>query len=400
MNISAIVRCDCTGLGTLSRTFHDLFGLYRTVSIGRQAGEQFHHWYTNNRPAPDGITPELAEWLLDGADAVLTFETWYGAEVSMLAHKRGIPTVLVPMFECLPMGGVGLGLTSLVICPHELCLREVQITPALRNARRIVLPMPIDTARIHYCQRHRARTFLHLAGRTTNGDRNNTCAVLDAWQFVTSDARLLVRALDEHVADFVRSRAGRDERINVAPTPTRSVSEAEPSFLADASGWSRAAVHSRENYWDGWQEGDVLLHPHKWDGLSLPMHEALAAGMPVMTTRFWPFTDAARRTPSRGVPIEPDLLARYQSDQPGWLPPSSSNLAIAPTSMTRLTISRPIIAFETSPRAIAAAVDALFDTDISAASVESRTFAESRSFERLAPVWRGAATGQSKIAVV
>jgi hypothetical protein len=389
LNIAAIARCDCTGLGTLSRAFHDRFGFDRTVSIGRHSGEQFHHWYGNNRPAPEGITPELAEWLLDGADAVMTFETWYGAEVPMLARKRGIRTVLVAMYECTPMGGVGLGLTDLVVCPHELCLREMQITPGCGTARKLLLPMPIDTVRIRYRQRHRARIFLHLAGRMTNGDRNNTRAVLEAWQFVKSDARLLVRTLDPLVADFVRSQAGDDERVSVAPTPTRSVSEANSlPLLAHASGSCGAPRHAGENYWDGWEEGDVLLYPHKWDGCSLPMHEALAAGMPVMTTRFWPFTAMGVMPPRRGPPIEPELLARYQSDQPGWLPPTSRKLAIEPTGMRRVVISRPIIAFETSPCAIAAAVDTLFHADISAASFEGRAFAESRSFERFAPLWR------------
>jgi glycosyltransferase involved in cell wall biosynthesis len=39
------------------------------------------------------------------------------------------------------------------------------------------------------------------------------------------------------------------------------------------------------------EEGDVFVFPHKFDGLSLPIQEAMAAGMPIITTDFFPFNE-------------------------------------------------------------------------------------------------------------
>lgn len=113
----------------------------------------------------------------------------------------------------------------------------------------------------------------------------------------------------------------------------------------------------------------MLLHPHRWDGLSLPIQEALAAGMPVMTTRYWPFCDA-------------------DGDLQGWLPQSSQQMSIAVTSTTRQRICRAIDAQETTPQAIAAAVDAWYDADISSASDDARAYAQRHSWRRLLPDYR------------
>lgn len=345
VKISAIVRADCAGLGTLSRMFSDYLGFHRTISIARHDGDAYHQWYSNNRICTNGVTPELARWVCDGADVLLSFETWYNGDVATrVARQMGVKTVLVPMYECCPMGGAALEQTDLVICPHALCLQEMKATPALRRAAKTLLPVPIDATRIPYRLRKQALTFLHFAGAAGSQDRNNTAKVIEAWRGVQGDAKLIIR-------HHGRLAPIRDERIRC-----------EQSRL--------------ENYWDGYAEGDVLLHPHRWDGCSLPMHEALAAGLPVVTTRYWPFCDAPESDAHR--------------DFPGWLPASSQALAIDPTHRTELSICRRIVAHETRPEAIAAAVNRLAGADIAAASEDARRFAEQHSWQRMGAHWREA----------
>jgi hypothetical protein len=353
--VSAVLRADFGGLGTLSREFFDLFGFHRTLSLAFRPDRYDEPFFgtANNRVVAHGrqIGTEDAEWLVDGADAVLSFETFYSAEVPMAAHKRGVRVVLVAMHECVPLGGVANAFVDTVACPHALCLREMQSTPSLQHATKVELPIPFDTDRVPFHRRRRARTFLHYA----HVERNGTRETIEAWRYVESDARLIVNCLSD------LPEAPRDERIEI-----------------------RRPVH--ENYWDGWDEADVLLLPHRFAGLCLPMQHALTAGMPVMTIDFWPFCDGRPLPPATG-PIEPDLLARYESNGPGLLPPSSQRLSIEPAAMRRLVVCRPIIGFETTPQAIAAAVDGIFDSDISAVSEEGRTWAEARSFDRLTPSW-------------
>ncbi|HUY89479.1 MAG TPA: hypothetical protein VMV10_12160 [Pirellulales bacterium] len=349
--IAAIVRADCGGLGSLARSFSDRLGFYRTVSLSRHPGEHYPHWYPRNRVAADGLTVELLAWLCDGADVLLSFETWYGDLAPRVARRMGVRTALVPMYECCPLARAGLEQTELAICPSRLDWYEMERTPGLAAARRVFLPIPFDVERIAFRRRRRARVFLHSMGHGGIGGRNGTQRVIEAWRHVKSNARLVVR----HQSPLPTDDLPRDERITCLSGP---------------------AASGVENYWDLWSEGDVLLHPHRWDGLSLPIQEALAAGMPVMTTRYWPFCDAG----------EADEVAPEHRE--GWLPPSSRRMAIDVTSTTRQRICREITAHETTPQAIAAAVDAWYDADISAASDESREYAEHLSWRRLLPEYR------------
>lgn len=344
--ISAIVRADCGGLGALSRSFSDRLGFHRTVSISRHSGEHHPNWYPRNRVADDGLSVELLAWLCDGADVLLSFETWYGDLAPRVARQMGVRTVLMPMYECCPLKGSGLEETELAICPSLLDLHEAGCTPGLAAARCVFLPVPFETERIAFRRRRRARVFLHNMGHGGIAGRNGTNRVIAAWQHVKSNARLVVR--------------------HQSPLPACLPADDRITFV------SAAAAGGIENYWDLWSEGDVLLHPHRWDGLSLPIQEALAAGLPVMTTGYWPFCDA-------------DDEDAVGNDRSGWLPPSSRQMSIDVTSTTRQRICREIVAYETTPQAIAAAVDAWYDADISAASDESRAYAERHSWRKLLP---------------
>ena len=340
--ISAIVRADCGGLGTLSRMFHDYLGFHRTLSISRHPHEHYPQWFANSREvAGSGISEADVRWLCDGADVVLSFETWYGHLVPRVARELGVRTALVPMYECCPPDSVELRYTDLAICPTRLDLEVARHhTPGLADARKLRLSVPIDTRRIAFRRRRRARVFVHHMGHGGLAGRNGTAEVIAAWRHVRSDARLLLR--------------------HQAPLPLKPPDDDRITIEAAAP----------ENYWELWTaSGDVYLHPTRWDALSLPIHEALAAGMPVMTTRFWPHCDA------------PD-------GRRGYLPASSQALAIPPERRARRRICREITSYEMTPQAIAAAVDRLFDADIEAASDDARSYAERHSWQRLGPRWR------------
>jgi hypothetical protein len=368
MNISAIVRADNGGLGTLSRMFADFLpgGFHRTASIARHEGEAYHGRFgAQNRVVTDGLTPELIEWLCRGSDALLTFECWYGAEVPAMARALGCKTVLVPMVECCPTCGSGLEATNLVVCPSLLDHEEMRDhTPGLKGAVKTFLPIPFDTQRIAFRQRERAELFLHHQGHGGIDGRNGTQQVLDAWQYVKSPARLVVKRQPSAAA----VRVPADERIAVIESDV-------PDYWQL---WEDAAHHSRLT---PHFKGDVFLHPHRWDGLSLPIQEACAAGLPVMTTGYWPFCDgeASGQATTHDSPLT--------THQTGWLPPSNQALAMGVERTTRRRICREFSAHETSPRTIAAAVDALYGRNICQASADVRATAELWSWKRLGPVW-------------
>lgn len=348
IKISAILRRDNGGLGTISRMFYDFLpgGFHRTVSISRHEGEDHRGRFgPADRDAPDGITPELVEWLCDGADVLTTLEHWYGADVPAMARALRVKTALADLnYECCVESGSGLEYTDLAVCPTRLDLAEARDrTPGLAHASKTLLPIPFDTARIPFKQRTTAKTFLHNAGHQGGSGRNGTAEVISAWQFVRSDARLLLRYQGE------LPKVPDDPRITVERGP------------------------QADDYWDLWSGADVAdvyLHPTKWDALSLPMQEACCAGLPIMTTDFWPHC-SERLSPNRR----------------GWLPESSQLMAIPQRRVTRDRMCRPFDAHHVAPEAVAAAVDRVYGTDISQASADVRAVAERWSWERLGPVY-------------
>jgi hypothetical protein len=116
-----------------------------------------------------------------------------------------------------------------------------------------------------------------------------------------------------------------------------------------------------------WDEGDVLIHCTKWDGLSLPIQEARAAGMMVLTGDRKPFNE--------------------------WLPPDSL-IPLAGSRKTR--IGPPYAEIEEAvydPRDIAAAVDRVYGSDLTEYSETGRLYAESMSWAVLGPRYRAVLEG-------
>lgn len=340
--VSAIVRADACGLGTLSRMFADYLGFHRTVSIARHKGGAWPEWYgQNNREANDGLTPELIGWACEGADVLLSFECWYGNFVPALAKQLGVKTALMPMHECCPSSGYGLEYTDLAICPTAQCLEEMtERTPGLANSRKVLLGVPFDVKNSRYRPREKAEVFLHVAGHIGQDGRNGTQETIDAWRFVQSQAKLVVR-LQPGASAPIRDPG--DERV-------------------------RIVASNPENHWELYDEGDVLLLPHKWAGLCLPVMEAMAAGMPVAATRFWPFCD--------------------DGDRAGWLPLSLQAMSIPWERRNHWLLMRPTLAHYCSPLDIAAAVDRLYGQSIIAASDQARNYAERFSCENVGPQYR------------
>jgi len=108
-----------------------------------------------------------------------------------------------------------------------------------------------------------------------------------------------------------------------------------------------------------WNTGDVFVFPEKFNGLSLALQEARAAGMLVMGTHRYPMTT--------------------------WLP----NEALIPVLGThRACVSGKCIEFDEAvvdPEDIAAMMDKWYDQDISSQSLAGKHWAEDMSWESLGP---------------
>lgn len=304
-----------SGLGTLSREFHDNLKPARTLLVPTRYAE-FPERFPNARR---GITAENIAWLLDGIDALIAFETPSEWSIFAAARKRGVKTILMPMYECMPSP---LPLwPDLILCPSTL---DLKIFRREADGRSTVkhLPVPVNRSRVLFRQRAKAHVFEHHAGHGGLLGRNGTYELLAAVPMLKSDARIVIysqRKLEfEHPKVEIR-------------------------------------IGNFQDYWDIWGHGDVFVFPHKFDGLSLPIQEALSSGMPVLSTGMEPFSS--------------------------WLPQDWMILADERTEMR--VFQRQVDVAVIDPHRIAEMIDAWYGKDIRGDSVTANKLAEAISWQTL-----------------
>lgn len=248
MKLGFIARADNSGLGTMSWEFARHLPMERVLIIKNGVYKVFPERFPGARMVhKDRIEKEDIEWLLDGITHLLAIETPYEYEIFRLAKERGIRVVMIPMYEC--MGEEIPVNPDLFLCPSALDFK-------LMKSPKKFLPVPVNRDKLPFRCRRQAKVFLHNAGHGGIMGRNGTSELLAAIPMVKSDVRFIIRS-------------------------QKAFEYSHPKV--------EVRVGNFENYWDLWSEGDVFVFPHKFDGLSLPIQEALSVGMPVISTAMFPF---------------------------------------------------------------------------------------------------------------
>lgn len=249
IRIGICARCDTGGLANLSYDFwKHITDISKELVILSQIRDNPYLY-------PKGIIcqvgrptlEEIDEFLKD-IDIVLAFETPYNWNIFSEARKRGIKTILMPMYEWTDE--VSPVEPDLYLCPSRL---EYDLFPEPKK----FLPVPVDRQEIPFKQRYKAHTFVFNNGGGGTGGRNGMEELLKAIPLVKSDVKFIIRSQNQ-----------------------------EPPKIND----KRVSIEFKhfQNRADIFNKGDVFLFPHKFDGLSLPIQEALSAGMPVLSTNFYP----------------------------------------------------------------------------------------------------------------
>lgn len=227
------------GLGYLAKDFYDN-GLIDLVCIHNHSTRVNHYeWY------PNAVSEQE---LLDKCTTLFFIETPFNWKIIVEARNRGIKTVLMPMYECtrypLPYQ------PDLILTPSDL---DQQYFP---EATRVNVPVNVE-----WRLRERARVFVHNAGNGGLGGRNGTRELIESLKYVKSPIKLIIRSQVPIECDDLRVEL----RIGT--------------------------------FDDIWSEGDVFVFPEKFNGLSLPLQEAFASGMLVMTSDRFPNNTYLPREP-------------------------------------------------------------------------------------------------------
>lgn len=322
MKVGTLTYATDQGLSYLVRDFYT-HGIVTDVLIVRHGRRETHEdWYPRSTVIASlkGQVGDMRDFCTS-MDAMLFFETPFRWRLVEHCRRAGVRTVLMVMHEC---SAEKLDETpDVILCPSMLDHR------CFPNG--VYMPVPVE---VPWRLRTHAKVFVHNAGNGGILGRNGTRELYEALQYVKNPIKLIFRA---------------QEQIDGLPkTPDCCIE----NVLIDY----RFGTQPKETLWD---EGDVFVFPEKFNGLSLPLQEARAAGMLVMTTNRFPNNE--------------------------WLP----NDPLIPMNGThRYRIGTRFREFDVArvdPKSIAQRMDDWYGQDISAYSAQGRVWAETRSWEVLKP---------------
>ena len=266
MRLGLVAYGTKTGLGYQTRALYDHLHPDRTLLIDLTAlkGMPVHQeWYPGAiiTTHPRGIASdrEMRDFLR-GLDVVIVCETPINYGLYTLARQQGVRTIQQFNFEfldhhrdpCLPK-------PTVFAAPSPWNVERLDVG---RFPRVWPLPVPIDPAGITQRTVTQAKTFLHVAGRPAARDRNGTLDFLTLAGRCADLGARWVLACQSPTDPILRALKGTPvELIGNQPTPG-----------------------------DLYAEGDALVLPRRYGGLSIPALEAITAGMPVLMPAISPNT--------------------------------------------------------------------------------------------------------------
>lgn len=267
MRVGTVCYATEQGIGYLPKWFYDA-GVITDVMVFRHGSRpsKAREWYPFD-------TKELVGRPFNGPDvdtflyrvgAMLFFETPFDWSFINYCYRRGVKTLIVPMYECTP--AVVPAKPDRWICSSKLDLQYFPDSPY------VPIPVPQD---IRWSPRTKARRFLHNAGNIGLREHKGTRQILQAMEHVQRPIHLTVRAQDTEALKRIATDVyGADYRARRFP------SGAEVEIVPGAV--------SREELFDGF---DVFVMAEKYNGLSLPLMEARASGLVVVTSNRFPTND-------------------------------------------------------------------------------------------------------------
>ncbi len=342
MRVGTLCYATDSGLGILAKSFVDNKIITHPYIVRHGHHHTHEEWYPG-APVTANLRADHAKILefARGMDLMFFQETPFLWELLPFCKQHGVKTVLQPMYECEPKRLPYE--PDLFLCPSLLDLQYFSRTPSAwvgmdlpgsmvfadPKYRSLYLPVPVE---MPWKLRTKAEVFVHNAGHGGLKGRNGTAELLASFMHVKSKAEFLVR------------------------------SQRRVLFDDDVEGRLKWQVDQTVPYDQLYSEGDVFIFPEKFNGLSLPLQEAYASGMLVMTSDRFPNNTYLPREPL--IPV-----SQYETTN---ISPRCNDFQSA------------II----EPRAIAETIDRWYGRDISEFSLRGKKWAEKNSWAVLGPRYK------------
>lgn len=256
-----MVRMDDRGLAHLTQEFAAHMAPERVLVVDMQDprfpvrslvshrvrnGEPGLFYATCNRE--NGTLTGPIDAFLDGLTHVYTAETGYDRRFYAWCRDAGVASIchVMPEFDRFTSGEIPDRPTAVWV-PTKW--REEKVF----GSRLVPVPVPVAP---RPRQRTEARTFVHIIGSRAKPDRNGTLTVYEAIR-LTPALRWVLFAQDRRADGLL-------------PDSLRGCANVEIRY------------GSVDDRWALYDEADVLVAPRRFGGLSLPVLEANACGVPVI----------------------------------------------------------------------------------------------------------------------
>ena len=256
MKIGMTAYATEQGLGYLAKSFYDAGVIDNVILIHHGKRETHPEWYDNRAipitSFPIGNKPGIAS-MLDELDVMLFFETPFDWDFPDVCRAHNTKTICMPMYEWFPKARVNT--FDLYLCPSLLDCDYFPGNPLFQP------PVDPNTWKL----RTTAKTFLHNAGNVGHRNHKGTLELLKSVEYIKSDLTLTIRTQDKSTFNKLLKQVPQ-----VRDNPKVNL--------------QLGAIPYAELF----TSHDVLVAPEKFNGLSLPLQEAYAAGMLVITTDRYP----------------------------------------------------------------------------------------------------------------
>lgn len=365
MKVACVCYATEQGLGHLAKSFYDA-GVVTDPIIFRHSHYETHYdWYPPgtpvlvNRPfaGPD------VDKMLAGIDVVLFFETPWDWDFPAYCKRRGVRTAMVPMYEWWPVSKPASTFDK-IIAPSLL---DRDYFPGS-----VFVPIPVRTDL--WKLRTRCERFLHNGGHLGHRGHKGTLELIKAIPFIKSPLHLTIRAQDTAELQGKVDQAGL-KLIEVSQWywgerhADGSHYEERGYVLKDKPDLRLMIGKGTLPWSDLWGDDpnnhnkffDAVVVPEKFNGISLPLAEARAAGLAVITTDRYPMNTWLPKEPL--IPVKEYHKARVGGSY---------------NEFDEATVE---------PEAIAAKMDEWFGRDITQMSLDGLAWAEDNSWEKLRGRW-------------
>lgn len=277
LRVGTICYATDQGIAHLAKWFHEA-GVITDVMTFRHGSRPGHaaEWYGPNTVELVGrpFDGPVVEEFIRRVDVMLFFETPFDWDVLALIRRLGRRSVIVPMYECTPERYTPISprrdkdvFPDKWICPSSLDCRYFPGSP--------LLPVPLPPSVAPWKLRTRADRFLHNGGNLGLRGHKGTKEILQAMRHVRSPISLTVRAQDD---------AGLERIVREIPGVA---DDRRIKFEFGQTPYDKLFT----------DEHDVFVMAEKYNGLSLPLAEARASGMVVMTSDRFPMNEWLPREP-------------------------------------------------------------------------------------------------------